>query len=129
LFTAGYIFDRYLSIIGHWNYPREHILKLAISSLLLAAKLEQPISPSFSKMINLIPDDERKNLTKEILIDLEGDILIRLGFDFNYPCPIQTMERFLRILNFDFNKVVYDMCYQICKFQMNDSKFLAYRPS
>jgi hypothetical protein len=84
---------------------------LAISSLLLAAKLEQPISPSFSKMINLIPEEERKNLTKEILIDLEGDILIRLGFDFNYPCPIQTMERFLRILNFDFNKIVYDMCY------------------
>jgi hypothetical protein len=82
------VFDQYLSIIGHWNYPREHILKLAISSLLLAAKLEQPISPSFSKMINLIPEDERKNLTKEILIDLEADILIRLGFDFNYPCPI-----------------------------------------
>jgi hypothetical protein len=82
------VFDKYLSIIGHWNYPREHILKLAISSLLLAAKLEQPISPSFSKMINLIPEDERKNLTKEILIDLEADILIRLGFDFNYPCPI-----------------------------------------
>lgn len=82
------MFDKYLSIIGHWNYPREHILKLAISSLLLAAKLEQPISPSFSKMINLIPEDERKNLTKEILIDLEADILIRLGFDFNYPCPI-----------------------------------------
>jgi len=39
-------------------------------------------------MINLIPDDEKKNLTKEILIDLEGDILVRLGFDFNYPCPI-----------------------------------------
>lgn len=82
------MFDKYLSVIGHWNYPREHILKLAISSLLLAAKLEQPISPSFSKMINLIPEDERKNLTKEILIDLEADILIRLGFDFNYPCPI-----------------------------------------
>jgi hypothetical protein len=58
LFTAGYVFDKYLSIIGHWNYPREHILKLAIASLLLAAKLEQPISPSFTKMINLIPDDE-----------------------------------------------------------------------
>ena len=39
------------------------------------------------------------------------------------------MERYLRILNFDFNKIVYDMCYQICKFQMNDSKFLQYRPS
>jgi hypothetical protein len=40
LFTAGYIFDKYLSTLGHWNYPREHILKLSVICLLIAAKLE-----------------------------------------------------------------------------------------
>jgi hypothetical protein len=39
------------------------------------------------------------------------------------------MERFLRVLDLDFNHIIYDMSYQICKYQMNDSKFLAYRPS
>jgi hypothetical protein len=39
LFMAGTIFDRYMMDIGHWNFPRENILKLSLTSLLLAAKL------------------------------------------------------------------------------------------
>ena len=97
--------------------------------MLIAAKLEQPISPSFTRMINLLSEDEKKNLTKQSLIDLEADILIKMGFDYNFPGPIQSLERFLRILKYDQNKTVYDMSYQICKFQLNDSMFLEYRPS
>jgi hypothetical protein len=36
---AGTIFDRYMMDIGHWNFPRENILKLSLISLLIAAKL------------------------------------------------------------------------------------------
>ena len=39
------------------------------------------------------------------------------------------MERYLRILEYDFNRTVYEMSYQICKFQLNDSRFLEFRPS
>ena len=63
------------------------------------------------------------------MIDLEADILIKMGFDYNFPGPIQSLERFLRILKYDQNRTVYDMSYQICKFQLNDSRFLGYRPS
>lgn len=63
------------------------------------------------------------------MIDLEADILIKMGFDYNFPGPIQSLERFLRILKYDQNRTVYDMSYQICKFQLNDSMFLEYRPS
>ena len=80
-------------------------------------------------MINLLSEDEKKNITKQSLIDLEADILIKMGFDYNFPGPIQSLERFLRILKYDQNKTVYDMSYQICKFQLNDSMFLEYRPS
>ena len=52
-----------------------------------------------------------------------------MGFDYNFPGPIQSLERFLRILKYDQNRTVYDMSYQICKFQLNDSMFLEYRPS
>ena len=90
--------------------------RLATISMLLAAKLEQPISPSFSRMISLLSDDEKKNVSKKQLIELESDILIRMGFDYNFPGPIQSMERYLRILDYDQNKTVYDMTYQICKF-------------
>ena len=90
--------------------------RLATISMLLAAKLEQPISPSFSRMISLLSDDEKKNVSKKQLIELESDILIQMGFDYNFPGPIQSMERYLRILDYDQNKTVYDMTYQICKF-------------
>lgn len=52
-----------------------------------------------------------------------------MNFDYNFPGPIQSMERFLRILDYDFNRTVYDMSYQICKFQLNDCKFLDFLPS
>ena len=90
--------------------------RLATISMLLAAKLEQPISPSFSRMISLLSDDEKKNVSKKQLIELEADILIQMCFDYNFPGPIQSMERYLRILDYDQNKTVYDMTYQICKF-------------
>ena len=87
----------------------------------MAAKLEQPISPSFTRMINLLTDDEKKFVSKQQLIDLEAHILVMLGFDFNFPGPVQSMERFLRILDYDLNKTIYDMSFQICKFQCNDA--------
>ena len=52
-----------------------------------------------------------------------------MGFDFNFPGPMQTMERYLRILGYDTNKTILDMAYQICKFQLNDARFLIYKPS
>ena len=58
LFTAVYIFDGYLTCIGHWNLPREKLCLLATASVLLAAKFEEPISPSFERMIRLLTADE-----------------------------------------------------------------------
>ena len=102
---------------------------LSTTCILLAAKLEQPISPSFSRMITLLSEEERASVTKQQIADLEAHILITFGFDLNFPNPINPMERFLRILNYDQNKIVCDMSFQIMKFQLNDSVFLNYRPS
>jgi len=102
---------------------------LSTTCILLAAKLEQPISPSFSRMITLLSEEERASVTKQQIADLEAHILITFGFDLNFPNPINPMERFLRILNYDQNRIVCDMSFQIMKFQLNDSVFLNYRPS
>lgn len=69
----------------------------------MAAKLEQPISPSFTRMISLLTEEEKKSVTKQKLMDLETNILIMFGFDFNFPGPIQSMERYLRLLDYDLN--------------------------
>ena len=54
-------------------------------------------------MISLLTDQEKKSVTKQDLIDLEAKILVKMGFDFNFPGPIESMERYLRILNYDRN--------------------------
>jgi hypothetical protein len=64
------------------------VIALATIAVLMSAKLEQPISPSFSRMISLLTDEEQKLVTKKDLIDLEANILVALGFDFNFPGPV-----------------------------------------
>ena len=67
--------------------------------MLLAAKLEQPVSPNFRRMIMLLTEQEQKNVTKEALVELEEEILTKFGFDFVIPGPIQPLERYLRLLD------------------------------
>lgn len=50
--------DRYLYHLGYYTFPRLKICALATVSLLMAAKLEQPISPSFSRMVALLSEEE-----------------------------------------------------------------------
>lgn len=111
LFVATSIFDRYINSIGASNFPKSQIVCLSTISILLAAKLEQPISPSFTRMISLLTEEEKKLVTKQKLIDLETNILITFGFDFNFPGPIQSMERHLRLLDYDLNTQLYEMCF------------------
>lgn len=64
------------------------IVFIVTTCMLIAAKLEQPIAPSFEKMISLLHEHEKKDITRQKIMDLEASILIILGFDFNYPGPI-----------------------------------------
>ena len=75
-------------MIGAANFPRSQMVSLATISVLMSAKLEQPISPSFTRMINLLSDEEKKFVSKGKLIDLEAQIIMTLGFDFNFPGPV-----------------------------------------
>jgi hypothetical protein len=62
-------------------------------------------------MINLLTSEEKKYVSKQSLIELESQILVKMGFDFNFPGPMQSMERFLRIMNFSKNKTIKDMAF------------------
>ena len=106
-----------------------NIVCITTTCMLLAAKLEQPIAPSFEKMISLLADPEKMEITRQKIIDMEAKILVTLGFDFNFPGPIQSLERYLRVLNYDLNSQVFRLACSICKFQLNEEKFLKYRPS
>lgn len=59
LFVAAQIFDRYIHAVGVFNFEKQQIVCLATLSVLMSAKLEQPVSPSFERMLNLLSDEER----------------------------------------------------------------------
>ena len=52
LFTAVYTFDNYLAKVDHWTFNREDLCLLATAALLIAAKVEEPESPNFKRMIS-----------------------------------------------------------------------------
>lgn len=111
LFVAAGIFDRYINEVGIHKFNRQLTVHLATIAVLMSAKLEQPISPSFTRMINLLSTSEKQAVTKQDLINLEADILFKLGFDFNFPGPIQSMERYLRLLGFHKEENIRNMCF------------------
>jgi len=53
---AGNIADRYLACLARSGKKAPNLNELAVITLLMAAKIEQPISPSFNRMINLLPE-------------------------------------------------------------------------
>lgn len=74
--------DRYLEALSSQAYtPKVNFVALATISVIIAAKLEQPISPSFSRMISLLQDGWSSKITREGLIALEKHILETLDFN------------------------------------------------
>jgi len=83
---------------------------------MIGAKLEEPVQPCFLKIIDIIEEENIMDITREDIIDLETDILIKLTFDFLVASPIPSVQRFLRILEYDLNQHVYRVAISICKF-------------
>ena len=59
---------------------------LAATTLLMAAKIEEPIVPCFEIMISLLPAPQKNVIKRQHIIDLEEKIVRALDFDFNYFC-------------------------------------------
>jgi hypothetical protein len=59
-------------MVGPQHFPKNQMVSLATICVLMSAKLEQPISPSFTRMINLLTDEEKKYVSKQSLIDIEA---------------------------------------------------------
>jgi hypothetical protein len=68
-----------------------------VTSLIMAAKIEQPMTPSISRMISLLSDAEKEFVTKQDVIFLEEEIIKMLDFDFNFVSSFVFLERFLRL--------------------------------
>ena len=67
------------------------------TSTILAAKLEQPMTPSIKRMIKLLYQEEEALVDKESVIWLEEQMLTTLQFEFNHPSALTFLERFMRL--------------------------------
>lgn len=70
LFLAINIFDRVLSHVVSQITPIK-ISLIVVSCMILAAKIEQPMTPSINRMIALLSERERKSVSKADVIYLE----------------------------------------------------------
>lgn len=94
-FIAVSIVDRYLASrprMVPWSVP------LATVAVLMAAKLEQSISPSFSRMISLLPTAYKGKVSKQQLIDLEFEVISTLQWDVQHAAPTLFAERHLKVM-------------------------------
>ena len=60
----------------------------------MAAKLEEPIQPSFNRMIRLVKREWNFDTTKEELVELESQVIKRLDWDLISVSPLFFLERY-----------------------------------
>jgi hypothetical protein len=78
------------------------MIKLAICTTLMGAKLEQPMQPNFNRMVRLVKSKWGVETSRDELINLEKNVIETLDFDLVYTGPIPFLERYLRVFNLDY---------------------------
>lgn len=116
--SAVSIMDRFL-----WQAHKQRLVKevpslphLATICMLMAAKLQQPVSPSFNKMIEQLPDKHRHQVKKQELIDLEFFIVSTLQFDVQWAGPLISLQRYLHVLGMSQEPKLLQVCTELCRF-------------
>ena len=121
LFLAASIADRYLVNLAVKGAAAPCLIRLAIVSILMAAKLEQPIQPSFNRMVKLVAEQWDVSLTRQDLLDLEESIIRTLDFDLRSVGPLLFLERYQRVFQLhketaDYqSRVIGSLARQFCK--------------
>ena len=135
LYLAVSLADKYLVNIAVKGEKAPCLISLAVVCILMAAKMEQPISPSFNRMILLLYENHKIKLKKADILNLEEKILLTLEFSCHHVSAVPFLERFLRIFGFDQGEKGSDahqisgLAYKYCIFMQRTSRYLEFRPS
>jgi len=134
-FLAVSLADRYLVHIAVLGYESPCLLTLGTTTILMAAKLEQPISPSFSRMVRMVDESFGLKVDKQTLIDLEESVIKVLDFSLYTASPITFIERYYRVFGVDKINVDQDadlvavLSRKIISIMIKDRSYLNYKPS
>ena len=97
LYLAVSLADTYLIGLAANGENAPSLSKLAVTCLLMAAKLAQPFKPSFTRMVHILKE-QGVTIEKQDFIDLEESILKVLDFSLQNVFSIDFLERYLRLL-------------------------------
>ena len=101
LYLAVSLADRYLSRLAHRRAAAPCLILLAVTCILIAAKMEQPKCPSFGNMVGLLLVRHNVRIEGRELIRMEERILLALEFDLQAVTPLLFLERFIRVFGLD----------------------------
>lgn len=87
------------------------------------------MTPSINRMIRLLSEQEREQVTKPLVIQMESEIVRALNFDMNFLSPLTFLERFLRLGDLQEDYKVNTIAEELCKLAMTRIQFLDYKPS
>lgn len=100
LYMSISIFDRYMANVGFWTLVENELDYLVCVCCFIGAKIEQPKKPLFDNLILEYRSITKKILRKDLLLIMERQVLIELGFDFNCSNPDHFIDRYLRVTNY-----------------------------
>ena len=99
-FLAVSLLDRYLANVA--VEERVSCLgSLAVTCLLIAVKLEEPVTPSYNNMCKLLAKLKVVKIAKSTICDYENKVLSALDFSIRYAGSLNFLDRFLRLYGLD----------------------------
>ena len=98
LFLAVNIADRYLALLAVMHGVTPSLIELGVISIMLAAKINEHLSPSYYNIIKIINSQQKKKLLyRANLLAIETKVLNALSFDLHSTSILFFLERFLRV--------------------------------
>jgi hypothetical protein len=102
LFTAHSLNIRYIVSLLKQGLEPICLFQVAVTSVLLAVKLEEPKQPKFSNMAKLVRSEWKIDLLPKQMCILERDIIQELDFGLQtFATPPVFLDRFLRLFGLD----------------------------
>lgn len=135
LFLAVSIADRYLSHRAEQGQRAPCAVLLAVTSLLLAAKLNESLKPAFVNMNRLLHSDFSVFVSKHDFLLLERDIVKSLEFSLQYVTPLAFLERLQRVFDLDLeetnstSRYIATLAREYCLKMQRNATFLEFKPS
>ncbi len=117
------VFDTVLESGCLPKFSEDTMPLLLLTSVILAAKVEQPLTPSIKMTIKYLENNERLLVSKEQVMEWERLFLQIVDFDFSFLSPLTFLERFLRLVNIEADERVWKVSKKICLIARSQSKF------